>query len=138
MKTLPGICSASALTALFTACGAGAPPPAEPTPAATAEEAAPAPSEVAPTFSGEVLPLFQARCTTCHGKAGGLDLAGYGALMQGADGEQVVLPGDPDGSELIEYVDGRKEKRMPLNAPPLADGEIAILRNWIAAGARND
>jgi mono/diheme cytochrome c family protein len=136
MKTLPGICSVVALTALVVACGAGAPPPAGPAPAA--DETVAAPSELPPTFSGEVLPLFQARCISCHGKAGGLDLASYETLMQGADGEQVVLPGDPDGSELIEYVDGRKEKRMPLNAPPLADGEIGILRGWIAAGAKND
>ena len=96
------------------------------------------PDPAAPAFEADVLPIFQAQCTSCHGQAAGLDLAGYDTLMAGAEGEQVVVPGDPDGSELIEYVDGTKEKRMPLNADPLTDEQIATLRDWIAAGAKND
>ncbi len=42
------------------------------------------------------------------------------------------VPGEPDKSLLIEKVTSGE---MPLACDPLPDSEIALLRDWIAAGA---
>jgi len=48
----------------------------------------------------------------------------------------VIVPADPDGSVLIRRVEGRDTPRMPLDGPPwLEPAEIAMLRDWIIAGA---
>jgi hypothetical protein len=50
-----------------------------------------------------------------------------------------IIPGDPEGSYLIQKVEGAPGivgLRMPRNLPPyLTDGQILILKRWIAIGA---
>lgn len=90
------------------------------------------------SFAADVMPIFRASCTKCHGSAGGLSLESHAALMAGAKGEKMVVPGDPDASELVKYIDGRDSPRMPMGADPLPAARIDTIRAWIAAGARND
>ncbi len=50
----------------------------------------------------------------------------------------LVLPGDPDESGLVIAVSRTDAKRMPppsTGKPPLADAEIAVIRQWIMSGA---
>ncbi len=69
----------------------------------------------------------------------GLRLDGFEGLMAGSERGPVVAPGDPDTSELMRRLEGRSLPRMPLTGPPfLDDAQIALVREWIAAGARND
>jgi cytochrome c553 len=89
------------------------------------------------SYSSDVAPLMAFRCSRCHGDqgtAGSLDTRTWAGLRQG------VTPGDPDASPVIEYVEGRRgaAHRMPLGEPPLSPREIAMLREWIAAGAPDD
>ena len=52
-----------------------------------------------------------------------------------------VAPGDPDGSYLLAKVTpGAKIAwhPMPLNRPALSEAERQLIRDWIAAGAKND
>jgi hypothetical protein len=50
-----------------------------------------------------------------------------------------VVSGNPDGSYLIQKLEGRTSitgRRMPFNGPPyLTDGQILIIRRWIELGA---
>lgn len=91
--------------------------------------------------------VFTPICTGCHAGAAApvglrLDAASSYALLVGvASGEvsslQRVNPGQPDSSYLIQKLEGRASvgARMPLGGPYLDDATIAVIRQWIAAGA---
>ena len=93
-------------------------------------------------------------CASCHTDVGRTPSAGLN-LKDGASfaslvgrpsarkpGATFVVPGDPDGSYLIQKLEGRTDivgSRMPLGGPPyLTDGQLLVLRRWIALGAKND
>jgi hypothetical protein len=111
-----------------------------------------------PTFSSVQSQIFETTdvagrqaCVNCHtnvGKtpSGGLNLAHDGAYDQivnvasrGKTGAIRVIPGDPDNSYLVKKLEGSagiSGRRMPFSGPPyLTDGQILILRRWIALGA---
>ena len=48
-----------------------------------------------------------------------------------------VVPGDPDGSLLIQKLEGTQTigDRMPAFSPPLPQATIDVIRQWIHAGA---
>ncbi|PYR28919.1 MAG: hypothetical protein DMF92_13100 [Acidobacteria bacterium] len=50
-----------------------------------------------------------------------------------------VIPGDPENSYLVHKIEGLSDivgVRMPFSGPPyLTDGQILILKRWIANGA---
>ena len=94
--------------------------------------------ETVVSFTGDVLPIFQASCVECHGQAGGLGLESHEALLKGGDKGPTVVAGKPDASELVLYVDGTEEPRMPKGADPLTDDQITIIRTWILQGAAGD
>jgi hypothetical protein len=91
-------------------------------------------------------------CITCHvagGPAGFMPLvegASYGNLVGRTSGAKPgavrVIPGDPDNSYLIQKLEGAAGivgQRMPRTTGPfLTDGQISIIRRWIAQGAQND
>ena len=78
-------------------------------------------------------PILVNRCLECHGsdRKGGLDLRSKSALLEGGESGEVVKPGNPSESLLIEYVESEE---MPPSKP-LAASEIAVLRRWIDSGA---
>ena len=87
-------------------------------------------------FKKEVLPLLQEHCLDCHNA----DLAESGlrldsrlwALKGGDSGENVILPGNSEGSYLYQRVTTQNSsERMPPDADPLDAGELEILRQWI-------
>ena len=87
-------------------------------------------------------PILQARCVMCHASAApsaGLALDGVDALLAGSARGPVVVPGDPEGSELMRRLRGESLPRMPLTGPPyLSDEEIDLFVRWIAAGAETE
>jgi mono/diheme cytochrome c family protein len=90
----------------------------------------------APTFDADVLPIFQASCTGCHGNLGGWTGTSYTeALTTGADGPTIV-PGSPDTSRLVQSLIGTHPDGMIM--PPggsLSDADIQTIIDWVAAGA---
>ncbi len=93
-------------------------------------------------FARDVRPLFTTHCTACHGgvkQAGGLSfVARDRALAEADSGSMAIVPGDPEGSELLRRVASTDEaERMPPpeNGRGLSADEIDVLRAWIAAGA---
>ena len=101
-----------------------------------APEATPAPPQGAEvSFSADVLPIFEARCQSCHGTGRaevGLSLASHADVMAGSDYGPVVVPSSSDTSRLIEVV---VSGEMPVGGRPLAESEIQTISDWIDAGA---
>jgi mono/diheme cytochrome c family protein len=90
------------------------------------------------SFSRQIAPIFQAKCSECHGadtQEAGLNLSTYDLAMKGSEYGTVIEAGDADGSLLIEMVSAGE---MPQDADPLPAEEIALIRSWIEAGATNN
>ncbi len=102
------------------------------------------------SFSGEIVPLLEARCVACHltgQELGGMALhakAAYTSLVgvsSRQSGLNRVEPGEPGKSYLyLKLLDqhlpaGGDGEPMPLGAWPLAPAEIDLVRRWIAEGA---
>ncbi len=94
-------------------------------------------------FNRDVRPILTKNCTTCHG---GVKMAGdvsflyrEDVLGRGESGKPVVVPGEPDGSEMIRrIVTDDPDDRMPPpdhHPHPLPDAEIEILTDWVRQGA---
>jgi hypothetical protein len=80
-------------------------------------------------------------CNSCHGEAGGLRTRSYRELMLGGNLGKLILPGDPEKSLLVHFIDGRRgdQNRMPKEGRPLSSSQIDIIRRrWIAEGAKDD
>lgn len=111
-----------------------------------------------PTFASIQREIFEtadsagrAACTGCHTStgrtpSGGLNLnhdVAYEQLVnvasRGKPSAVRVVPGDPDASYLVHKLEGAPGiagRRMPFSgAPFLTDGQLLILRRWIAIGA---
>lgn len=85
-----------------------------------------------PTFDNYVGVLFIIKCTGCHteGDAApeGLDLSSYSASMRGGDNGAVILPGNADGSLLIQV-----QSADHFNT--FTSEELEIVKQWINLGA---
>ncbi len=93
-------------------------------------------------FARDVRPLLNLHCTACHGgvkEAGGVSfIYREQVLGVGESGKTIVVPGDPDASEMMARVltdDPRDLMPKPEHGPRLADHEVDILRRWIEEGA---
>ena len=88
------------------------------------------------TFEKDVRPIFRAHCFDCHGATaeiqGGLDLRLVRFMAAGGDSGPAFVSGKPEESYLLERV---RSGEMPPGEHRVSDPEIAILAQWIAAGA---
>lgn len=91
-------------------------------------------------FEKRIRPLLDRHCLSCHGEKkqkGGLRLDSKAGWRTGGDSGPAVLPGDPDGSRLIQAVRGKDGVvRMPPKGR-LSDPEIAALVQWVKDGAND-
>ncbi len=110
--------------------GVGGPSPTPvPAPTETAE-AAPTAAVPVPSFAGDILPIFQRKCTACHGTVAGLSLASYGDLMEGGASGPAVVGGDPDGSLVLQ-----KQQTTHTDDPRrFSPEEQDVILRWILAG----
>lgn len=93
------------------------------------------------SFSADVKPILNKKCITCHGgvkaKAGFSVLFREDALAKTESGKPAIIPGDPEGSEMIRRITvNDPEERMPYKHEPLSKDEISILKRWIKQGAQ--
>ncbi|WP_157210705.1 c-type cytochrome domain-containing protein [Verrucomicrobium spinosum] len=102
--------------------------------------AAPAPVD----YDARVMPLFQEHCVDCHAADdadGEFALDTFDALIKGGKAGKPVVPGDAQNSLLVKFLEGRsgregKNQFMPPGKKEhLKPEEIAIIRQWIDAGA---
>jgi len=117
--------------------------------------------DLEPRFSSIQSQIFESSdsagrraCTSCHTNVGrspsaGLNLThdvAYDQIVNMPSARKTgairVIPGDPDNSYLVHKVEGLTDiigVRMPFSGPPyLTDGQILILKRWIAIGAPRD
>src|SRR5262249_52450344 len=95
------------------------------------------------SYARQVRPFLAKYCIECHNSKihkRGLNLETYKSILEGSDNGQVLAVGKPDESPLVLAVEGKKEPHMPPKTakrrPPPA--EVAVLRAWIEAGAKDD
>lgn len=92
-----------------------------------------------PSYS-KVHELFLKHCVGCHNKTerkGDLVLESFAELLKGGESGEVLVPGKPGESLILDLVEHKKKPAMP---PPkkgqkLKPEEVAVLRAWIGAGA---
>jgi WD40 repeat protein len=98
----------------------------------------------APTYWKDIRPIFRKHCTACHSAknvrevdvSGGLALDSYEAARKGTT-RPVIEPGKGAESRLVRLlVTKNVSRRMPLDAPPLPEETIALVRRWIDTGAK--
>ena len=96
-------------------------------------------------FTRDIQPLLERSCVACHSgerPKGGFQVPASASLIQGgARGEPAVVPGKPDASPLIRFVQDQVEdlEMPPLGKrgkfPALSKDEVQKLSGWIAQGA---
>ena len=98
------------------------------------------------SFKDDILPLFKWRCASCHepGGAGyeksGLDLTSYAGVMKGTKFGPMVIPRDPQSSNLMLLLDWRAAPalRMPHGKKQLSSCDRSSIRTWIRQGAKDN
>ena len=98
------------------------------------------------SFKEDILPLLKWRCASCHeaGGAGyeksGLDLTSYAGVMKGTKFGPMVIPRDPDSSNLMLLLDWRASPalRMPHGKKQLSSCDRSSIRTWIRQGAKDN
>jgi hypothetical protein len=87
-----------------------------------------------PTFSSIHANIIGQVCIACHNGPGGiaeLDLTTYASIVA----HKLVLPGDPDHSDLFIQVN---TGAMPEGGPKLPSADIQAIHDWIADGAMDN
>jgi WD40 repeat protein len=91
-----------------------------------------------PSYSKDVVPILKKNCIICHSHGAhksGLVMDSYDALMKGGTHGASIVPHDADASRLVAMLEGGAKPRMPLDDDPLPSSDIAIIKDWINAGA---
>jgi WD40 repeat protein/mono/diheme cytochrome c family protein len=95
------------------------------------------------SFYEQIRPIFQAQCHGCHQPArdnGKYVMTDFAKLVAGGESESAAIIAEkPDESYLIGQItpkDGQAE--MPKGKKPLSDVEVALIRRWVAEGAKDD
>jgi hypothetical protein len=95
-----------------------------------------------PSYAKGIKPLLTRYCLECHNHEeakGGLNLETYKSLLEGGDNGAVLTPGKADASRIVRLVEHRDKPFMPpKKAKQPRPEEIALLRAWIDAGAKED
>ncbi len=92
-------------------------------------------------YTNAVRPLLAEKCVSCHGavrQQSGLRLDAGSLILQGGDSGAVVVPGQPEESELLLRVTADDpDLRMPPegDGEPLTREQTDLLTEWIRSGA---
>ena len=90
-------------------------------------------------FEKDIRPILEARCVSCHGpdkQRGGLRLDRKADAQKGGDSGLAIQPGKSKDSLMLHRVTSASgTERMPPKGDPLTVAQIALLKEWIDAGA---
>jgi len=84
--------------------------------------------------------LLKAKCIGCHNDKShpeNVNLSSYKALMASGEKHKAVVPGKPEKSNLVLYIDGSHKPLMPMGGKKLPDSDIVLVKQWIKAGAKS-
>lgn len=96
------------------------------------------------SYYKDVRPIFQQHCQGCHQPAkaqGGYVMTSHAELLKKGDHDEPgVVPGQADRSMLFKQITPQagKPPAMPRGKAPLLDREVALIKKWIAQGAKDD
>jgi mono/diheme cytochrome c family protein len=98
------------------------------------------------SFAEDVVPILVGHCYGCHTPGGqgnqksGLDLSTYDGIMTGTKSGKMVIPGDPESSNLVWLLDwrGAPETHMPPGKKKLSTCDRDTIRAWIREGAKDN
>ncbi len=99
--------------------------------------AAPVIGQVA--YSSQIQPIFNARCTSCHGGLSGVNLGSYSATVASVGtqyNKKIVTPGNAEASPLYDKLLPTPQfgSQMPQGGS-LTSQQIQLIRTWINEGA---
>jgi hypothetical protein len=90
----------------------------------------------------KVRPILLNNCGKCHFHMvhkGGFAMDTKALMFKGGRSGAAIVPGSPENSllvKLIRHEGPPKDPRpMPPKAPKMSDADIAIIQQWIKAGA---
>lgn len=93
-------------------------------------------------YTTRVKPIFEANCMRCHGglnRRGGLNMDTRESMLKGGHDGSVLMPGDPANSLLVKLIRHEGPADDPMDMPPkrpkLSDADIAVVTQWVRAGA---
>ncbi len=90
------------------------------------------------SFTKDVAPVLVGNCVGCHDserKRGGFDLSTFQKLLAGGEAGRVIVPGNPEESDLILRIKGEITPKMPANNRDLAAETINTIEQWVREGA---
>jgi hypothetical protein len=101
------------------------------------------------SFQKDVYPILKASCLECHTapntegyKASGLAMGSYAELMKGTKNGPVIIAGQSLNSSLNRLIEGRpgvdSSIQMPHGKVKLPDDKLALIRQWVDQGAKNN
>ena len=101
------------------------------------------------SFQKDVSPILKAACAECHTapdgegyQKSGLAVSTYEELMKGTKLGPVIIPGQSLNSSLNRLVEGRPgvnpSIQMPHGKVKLPEAQLALLRQWVDQGAKNN
>ncbi len=91
-------------------------------------------------YTTQIKPILKERCYACHGvlkQQSKLRLDTAEFLRQGGKHGAGLVSGKPEASKLVERISAKAEdERMPPEGEPLKPEQIALIKLWIAQGAK--
>jgi WD40 repeat protein len=90
------------------------------------------------SFSKQIAPIFAKKCVACHNAQmakGRYNMDGFALTLKGGERGPAVTHKNPAESELFTVIESGE---MPQDADPLPPEEQALIKQWIATGARLD
>lgn len=97
------------------------------------------------SYNEQIRPIFNTSCVGCHGgvkkNAGVSFIYREEALGTSANGNRIIVPGEPENSELIKRIssDDPRYVMPPAHGEhhnePLSPAQIKLLSDWIRQGA---
>jgi Planctomycete cytochrome C len=96
------------------------------------------------SYVKDIRPFLDKYCVQCHKSTNakaGLNLESYQSMLKGSKkGRKALVAGKPDESRLVTTTEGKSRPIMPPRNAKLkpTEKEVAQLRAWVAAGARDD
>ena len=97
-------------------------------------------SGTASSYAKDIKPLLNKYCMNCHNDSrprAGVSVETFGDLTKDSR-RPLVVPEKPDDSRIMQTLSGKGKPMPPRRAPQPKAEDIAKVRDWITAGAKDD
>lgn len=96
------------------------------------------------SYYRQIRPIFLQHCQGCHQPAkakGAFVMTSVTDMLKAGNSQLIgVVPRNPEKSFVLKQISPQNGKPpvMPKDQPPLIDHDVALIKHWIAEGARDD